>query len=147
VTNQLRDIYLSLDRQADGASDVAVLAVSVDPERDTVEEAHRYLDKWGLADDWRFLVGSREELDPIWKAYFLRPGHTHDDSVEAHSHDGQDPGAGGGALDSLSQDQQYLVIHTTPVYLIDRESRRRVVFTIPLDPDAVAHDIRLLLDD
>ena len=145
VTNQLRDIYMQLAQQADGADDVAVLAVSVDPERDTVDEARRYLDKWGLVDDWRFLVGSREELAPIWKAYYLDPSHVHDDSTELHSHDTPDLSASGVALDSLSQGQGYVVIHSTPVYLIDRQSRRRVVFTTPLDTDAVAHDIRLLL--
>ena len=147
VTNQLRDVYMQLSQQADGADDVAVLAVSVDPERDTVEEARRFLDKWGLADDWRFLVGSREELAPIWKAYYLNPGHVHNDSNEPHSHDGPDLSGGGGAADSSSEGQKYLVIHSTPVYLIDRQSRRRVVFTTPLDTEAVAHDIRLLLAD
>ena len=149
VTNQLRDVYLQIAEQADdSADDVVVLAVSLDPERDTVDEARRFLDKWGLADDWRFLVGSREELAPIWKAYYLNPSHIHEDSTEAHSHDGPDPNVGGGGvLDSLSQGQGYLVIHSTPVYLIDRQSRRRVVFTTPLDTEAVAHDIRLLLAD
>jgi len=147
VTNQLRDVYMQLSQQADGADDVAVLAVSVDPERDTVEEARRFLDKWGLADDWRFLVGSREELAPIWKAYYLNPGHVHDHSTESHSHDGPDLSGGGGAADSSSEGQEYLVVHSTPVYLIDRQSRRRVVFTTPLDTEAVAHDIRLLLAD
>ena len=146
VTNQLREIYMQLGQQANGVDDVAVLAVSVDPERDTVDEARRYLDKWGLVDDWRFLVGSREELAPIWKAYYLKPGHVHDDSTEPHSHDDSNLNvAGGDALDSSSQPQQYLVIHSTPVYLIDRQSRRRVVFTTPLDTEDVAHDIRLLL--
>jgi protein SCO1/2 len=147
VTNQLRDIYMQLAQSADGADDVAVLAVSVDPERDTVDEARTYLDKWGLVDDWRFLVGSREELAPIWKAYYLDPIHVHDDPTEPHSHDSPDRSASGGALDSLSQGQRYVVIHSTPVYLIDRQSRRRVVFTTPLDTEDVAHDIRLLLAD
>ena len=144
VTNQLRDVYMQLSQQADGADDVAVLAVSVDPERDTIDEARRFLDKWRLADDWRFLVGSRDELAPIWKAYYLKPGHVHNDTVEPHSHDGPDL-SGGGGIDSSSEGQGYLVVHSTPVYLIDRQSRRRVVFTSPLDTEALAHDIRLLL--
>lgn len=147
VTNQLRDIYIELAAQTDGTSDVAVLAVSLDPERDGVDEARRYLDKWGLVDDWQFLVGSREELTPIWEAYFLKPAHIHDDSTEPHSHDGQAPSGGGGGIDSPGQEQEYLVIHSTPVFLIDRQSRRRVVFTTPLDTEAVTHDIRLLLAD
>ena len=93
------------------------------------------------------MAASREELALIWKAYYLDPIHVHDDPTEPHSHDSPDRSASGGALDSLSQGQRYVVIHSTPVYLIDRQSRRRVVFTTPLDTEDVAHDIRLLLAD
>ena len=145
VTNQLRDIYMQLQEQTDGTDDIAVLAVSLDPERDNIDEARRYLDKWGLVDEWQFLVGSREELAPIWKAYYLKPGHVHTAPTEPHSHNG--PESSGGGIDSSTPGKEYLVVHSTPVYLIDRQSRRRVVFTTPLDTEAVAHDIRLLLAD
>ncbi len=127
VTTQLDQIYAALDDEAD---EVDVVAVSVDPERDTVDEARQYLERWDHADDWKFLVGDRELLEPIWAAYYLAP------ISEA-----------GGPLDALRQlsTESYLVGHSTPVYLIDRDGRRRVVFTQPLDPERVHHDINLLL--
>ena len=42
--------------------------------------------------------------------------------------------------------ERYLVIHSAPVFLIDREGQRRVVFTSPLDPAEIAQDIRVLLE-
>ncbi|HEX2105629.1 MAG TPA: SCO family protein [Solirubrobacteraceae bacterium] len=54
--------------------DVPALAVSVDPANDTPERARRFLFKRGLARDrMRFLLGSRAQLEPIWKAYGIRP--------------------------------------------------------------------------
>jgi protein SCO1 len=54
--------------------DVPALAVSVDPVNDTPERARRFLFKRGLARDrMRFLLGSRAQLQPIWKAYGIRP--------------------------------------------------------------------------
>jgi protein SCO1/2 len=54
--------------------DVPALAVSVDPAKDTPERARRFLFKRGLAHDrMRFLLGSRAQLQPIWKAYGIRP--------------------------------------------------------------------------
>jgi protein SCO1/2 len=54
--------------------DVPVLAVSVDPAHDTPDTAERFLVKQGMsAGRMRFLLGSRAQLQPIWKAYGIRP--------------------------------------------------------------------------
>jgi protein SCO1 len=54
--------------------DVPALAVSVDPVNDTPNRAKQFLFQRGLSDDrMRFLLGSRAELAPIWKAYGIRP--------------------------------------------------------------------------
>ena len=68
---QVQSIRGALD---DLGRDVPALAVSVDPANDTPERARRFLFKRGLAHDrMRFLLGSRERLQPIWKAYGIRP--------------------------------------------------------------------------
>ena len=57
--------------------DVPALAVSVDPVNDTPERARQFLFKRGLGHDrMRFLLGSRARLQPIWKAYGIRPQGT-----------------------------------------------------------------------
>ena len=145
ITTQLKETFRDL---TDVEDQVEFIAVSVDPERDTVSEAHDFLEKWGLVNDWSYLVGTEGQLEPIWKAYFVDPAVDDRNQLQT-SNPASPPAQTTGALDSLSQQitKAYLVIHSSPVFLIDREGQRRVVFTSPLDPLEIAHDIRLLLDD
>jgi protein SCO1 len=54
--------------------DVPVLAVSVDPAHDTPDTAERFLVKQSMsAGRMRFLLGTRAQLEPVWKAYGIRP--------------------------------------------------------------------------
>jgi protein SCO1 len=54
--------------------DVPVLAVSVDPGHDTRDSAERFLVKQSMsAGRMRFLLGTRAQLQPIWKAYGIQP--------------------------------------------------------------------------
>jgi protein SCO1 len=54
--------------------DVPALAVSVDPAHDTPDAAQGFLVKQSLSGGrMRFLLGSRAQLQPIWRAYGIRP--------------------------------------------------------------------------
>jgi protein SCO1 len=54
--------------------DVPVLAVSVDPANDTPDTAERFLVKQSMsAGRMRFLLGTRAQLQPVWKAYGIQP--------------------------------------------------------------------------
>ena len=53
--------------------DVPVLAVSVDPANDTPFRARRFLVKQQLAGRMRFLLGTRTQLEPVWRAYGIQP--------------------------------------------------------------------------
>ena len=59
------------ERLGDDAGEVSIVVVSVDPERDTVERALEYSEAWGMAGSWGYLVGSEEELSPVWEAYYV----------------------------------------------------------------------------
>ena len=143
VTSHLRDARRLL---GEDAGKVAFVAVSVDPERDSVERAHQFSEDWGMLHDWSFLVGEEEELSPVWRSYYLDPGvvQLSGDHEESASEDG-DHSSG---VDALQYEiaSRFNVVHSAPVYLIDRAGLLRVVFTLPMDPEALAHDIRLLLD-
>ena len=65
-----QQIRLALD---DLGTDVPSLAISVDPANDTPLNARRFLNRQGLTGRMHFLLGSRAELAPIWKAYGIRP--------------------------------------------------------------------------
>jgi len=53
--------------------DVPTLAISVDPANDTQLNARRFVNRQGLTKRMRFLLGSRAQLAPIWKAYGVQP--------------------------------------------------------------------------
>lgn len=53
--------------------DVPALAVSVDPANDTARRAQQFLLDQKLTGRMRFLVGSRAQLAPVWKAYAIQP--------------------------------------------------------------------------
>jgi len=121
---RLRQVHAQLGADA---ADVTFLAVSVDPEGDTALAATEFSERFGMLERWSYLIGTREELEPIWKAYYV--GVLPDTDHAEHA------------------DQ---VMHNAPIYLIDRDGRRRVVHTTGGATDAiideVLHDIRQLLD-
>jgi protein SCO1/2 len=53
--------------------DVPVLAIAVDPPRDTPARARRFLGEQRIAGRMRFLLGPRAELERQWKAYGIHP--------------------------------------------------------------------------
>ena len=149
VTETLRRTH---QRLGDDAAHVQFLAVSVDPQRDSVDMAHRYSQERDMQHRWRFLVGSEAQLSPVWKAYWLDPVRNtqarQDGPISGDHSEGEDglKSEADAHPDTGLAANPYLVSHTAPVYLIDREGRRRVVFTsTSLDPEPLLHDIRILI--
>jgi protein SCO1/2 len=63
--------------------DVQVVGVSVDPTNDTPKRAASFLLKQGMTGRMRFLLGTREQLEPIWKAFAVQPQQ---DNLEHSAH-------------------------------------------------------------
>ena len=53
--------------------DIPALAIAVDPERDTPESAQRFLTEQRMTGRMDFVLGSRDELKPLWKGYAIQP--------------------------------------------------------------------------
>ena len=53
--------------------DVQVIGISVDPANDTPERARAFLLKQWMTGRMDFLLGSREQLEPVWKAFGIQP--------------------------------------------------------------------------
>jgi protein SCO1/2 len=53
--------------------DVPVLAISVDPKGDTRLHVKRFLIEQHLSGRMRYLVGTRAQLEPVWRAYGIQP--------------------------------------------------------------------------
>jgi protein SCO1 len=99
--------------------DVRVLAVSVDPKRDTPAAVRLYARRHRLLPQFRYLTGRERQLAPVWKAY----------------HVAVNPGD----LDSVD--------HTAYTVLIDSRGRERVIYDAKVRPRDVVHDVRSLLGD
>jgi protein SCO1 len=67
---QAQQIKLGLDRLG---RDVPVLGVSVEPETDTPDNARRFLRKQGVVGRMDFVLGSRPELERVWKGFAIQP--------------------------------------------------------------------------
>ena len=53
--------------------DIPALAIAVEPPRDTPESARAFLSKQRMLGRMRFVIGTRAELEPVWKGYAIRP--------------------------------------------------------------------------
>ncbi len=126
-----RTLGKAYDALGEDVAQTSFVAITVDPERDSVEQVYRYSEDMGMLRKWSFLTGSRQELEPVWRAYYVAA-----DQEIPHEVSGQ------------SFPRDYLVGHSAPVYLIDRGGMLRVVFANPpLVPQPLVHDIRLLLKE
>ncbi len=103
------------------SDEVAVVAVSVDPSRDTQAAARRWLARHHLPRNFHYTIGPERELRPVWRSYFAAP---------------QPPGG-----------KQSL--HTASIWLIDAQGRWRTKFSggAPVAPADIAHDLGLLVDE
>jgi len=99
------------------AARVRVLAVSVDPVGDTPAHVRAFVRRHRLLPSFRYLTGTRAELQRIWAAYRI--------GVQTE------------ALSSFSA-------HSAATYLIDGTGHERVLYTSRAVPTDIEHDIHLL---
>lgn len=104
------------------ANQVRFFFITVDPERDTAERLRRYLDLFDP--DIIGLTSSRQQLEPVWKAY----------GVSVIKTETEDPAA-------------YFVDHSSRIYVIDKKGNLRVTYPFDTLPEVLAADIRYLLDE
>jgi protein SCO1/2 len=117
VADKLHTVLQTLGKDAPR---VAVLAVSMDPKGDTIPAALNFSKAHKLVNSWHFLVGTLNQLAPVWSSY---------------------------TVDAQAATSAGTVTHSTFVYLIDEEGRERVLldndFTIPQLTD----DLKILLTE
>jgi protein SCO1 len=67
---QVQSIRGALD---DLGRDVPVIGVSVDPANDTPESARAFLLEQSMTGRMEFVLGTRAELEPLWRAFGIAP--------------------------------------------------------------------------
>ena len=98
--------------------DVRVLAVSVDPKRDTPAQVRGYVKVHRLLPQFRYLIGSKRELTEVWRKL----------DVQAVARDPE------------------LVDHTTYTLLVNRDGEGIVVYPADFTAKDVLHDLRRMLE-
>lgn len=99
--------------------DVTVVAVTAKPETDTPAKVRAWLRRKRMPANFRYALGSRREVKPVWKSYFAAP---QGDEKEPHS---------------------------SSIWLVDARGRWRTKFSaaFPVPPADIAHDLGILLDE
>ena len=101
------------------AHNVAVLAVSTDPKRDDVASAMQFSQQHQMTDYWHYLVGTQEQLSPVWANYSI-----------------------------YAQTQQENVNHSMAIFVIDKQGHERVFLSSnDFTPAQLTADLKTLLKE
>lgn len=103
-----------VQRRLGRTSPLVTVVISVNPQ-DTPASARAFIRESGLGGTWHWLMGTRRQLAPVWRAYgiVVRPSPTD-------------------------------IIHTAAVYLVDRHLSVRVADAVPLLPWQFIQSVRAL---
>jgi protein SCO1/2 len=115
ITQKLHETHRLLGGSTDR---VVFLAVTVDPERDTVKRLYDYSRQFDMLDKWQFLTGSLDGLILIWEYYWVG---------------------------KVWKDEKGNVMHQAPIHIIGPKGEILVVSGQTFRPAELAHDIEMLL--
>lgn len=111
-------MHATLQDLGNAASSVSMLAVSTDPQRDTISAALKFSQKHRMQNYWHYLVGPKSKLAPVWSAYSI-----------------------------YARQQQQTVSHSLGLYVIDKQGRERVFLGNDFTPTQLATDLQVLLKE
>jgi protein SCO1/2 len=113
-------LHVAMQNLGNDAQQVTVLAVSMDPKGDTAAAAQNFSRIHKLGDYFHFLIGTHDELAPVWASY----------SVNAQ------------AATSAG-----VVSHSTAIYVIDKQGRERVLLDNDFSSAQATTDLKILLGE
>ena len=107
---------LAQTQQALGTkSPMTLLVVSVAPATDTPQSEQAFATTHHWTGDWHWVSGTADQLAAVWKAYSIAVQNSPDD-----------------------------ILHTSVVYLVDRNGYERAGWAAGLQPNLLTRDVRLL---
>jgi protein SCO1 len=117
-------LHIVMQNLGADAQHIAVLAVSTDPKGDTTAAALNFSRLHKMQDYWHFLVGTHDELSPVWSSYRVYAAP----ATESNS----TPGT---------------VTHTTAIFVIDKQGHERVFYGDDFNTDQLTADVKILLGE
>jgi protein SCO1/2 len=119
TAEKLHAVMLNL---GSNAQNVAVLAVSTDPKRDTTAAALSFSKVHKMENYWHYLVGTHDQLSPIWSSYSVYAAPT--------------PTSTGGSVN-----------HTSAIFIIDKQGHERMYFGNDASIAQLTTDMQILLKE
>jgi protein SCO1/2 len=113
-------LHVAMQNLGNGAQQVTVLAVSMDPKGDTAAAAQNFSSIHKLGDYFYFLIGTHDELAPVWASY---------------------------SVDAQAATSAGIVSHSTAIYVIDKQGRERVLLDTDFSSAQVTTDLKILLGE
>ncbi len=110
-------LHSTMQLLGNASSNVGILAVSTDPQRDNVAAALKFSKAHSMQDYWHYLVGSRNQLSPVWTSY-----NTYAQVIN-----------------------QQTVSHSLGLFVIDKQGNERVFLDNDFTPPQLAADLQTLL--
>jgi len=104
-----------VERSLGAKANLSLLVVSVAPATDTPASEHAFAATHHWSGDWHWLVGTTDQLAAVWKAYSIAVQNAPDD-----------------------------ILHSSVLYLVDKNGFERAGWAAAIQPDLLAHDVRLL---
>lgn len=138
IASKMRVAHESLPE--DLRDDVAFVAITVDPERDTPDVLHAFSTGHQLADNpqWFALTGERTVLEDVWRDYGIEPG---DFLHDAEQHGDAEHSSGGS---NSTAPTPVMLAHTDAIYFIDPDGRERALLRSDATPETIANNLRTL---
>lgn len=150
----------------DDRDDIAMVAITVDPERDDPQAMGEFLESRGVTDieNWYGLTSDIETLEPIWENYYVTPGEKYPADptvvadIEEGEHDPEEfmeeqaestPHEHEGDVDEDHSHEEgentaYWLAHTDVIYVLDTENRLRSLMRSDDNPEDLAHNLEIL---
>ncbi|HEY2789609.1 MAG TPA: SCO family protein [Gaiellales bacterium] len=111
-----------VQRRLPAAKRPVLVVVSVNP-ADTQASVAKFVHEAGWTTPWRWLLGSRKTLAPVWRAYHIGVRLSHGQAVQTGNTTIRVAGS---------------VVHTIALYVIDATGHERYGYLPPFRPAAVA---------
>lgn len=104
-----------VERSLGANANLTLLVVSVAPSTDTPASERAFAATHRWSGDWHWLVGTTDQLAAVWKAYSIAVQNAPDN-----------------------------ILHSSVLYLVDKDGFERAGWAAGLEPDLVTHDVRVL---
>ena len=109
---------------------VNFIFITVDPERDDPETLKSYIEYIKI--DMKYLTGDTDDLQPVWDNYGVYFERESIPEVEGNL---------------SSQTENYLIAHTSLIFIIDKEMNLREAFTLYDLNEELLADVKFLLEE